>query len=186
MNRYRNLNPAIAPCLRRRNAAFRGSAYDSGWDHEWAASLAQYGGGPLGVRGLPVCKQLDGLIPGDTRELLVYPVVPVLRAGVSRAVTVAWFSIKDDETDADATENAVWTAVGARQKITTTNNPGIGQILQAVTPELRFDLTAANTVFLTARRTYYFDVQVKMEDGAIYTVEAGAFTTGQQITIATG
>ncbi len=152
------------------------------WDDEWATSLR---GQQLGVYGTRVADHVAGLVAGDTRELLIYPIVPALRSGAARTVSTAWLTIKASQTAADATANATWTSSGGMQSITTTNNVGIGQILSASTPELRFDLTAANTVNLTARRTYYFDCQMKMNDGAIYTVERGRFETGQQITIAT-
>jgi len=152
------------------------------WDDEWAASLR---GQRLGVYGAKICDQLAGLVAGDTREILVYPIVPVLRSGASRTVSKAWLAIKASQTASDPTANAAWTAVGGMLSITTSNVAGIGQILNAQAPELRFDITAANTVPLTARRIYYFDCQMKMSDGALYTVERGGFELGQQITIAT-
>ncbi|MGH9753444.1 MAG: hypothetical protein ACREA2_11730 [Blastocatellia bacterium] len=143
-------------------------------------------GGPVGVRGLAVAKQLEGLVPGDTRELIVFPIIPSLRDGVSRQVVSAWLTIKDDEGDLDAAENVPWSASGARQKITTTNNPGFGQILDQVSPELRFDLKSTNTAFLTGRRTYYFDCRIEMSDGAKYSVEVGNFTIGQPVALPQG
>src|SRR5262249_55550767 len=153
--------------MRMRNLPY-GVGYD-GWDEEWAASLR---GQHLGVYGDSVAGQLGGLVAGDSREILVYPIVPVLRSGAARTVSKAWLTVKAKETDADATENAAWSAtLGARQSITTTEVAGRGQILSATAPELRFDLTAANTALLNAHQIYYFDVQILMSDNSIYTVE---------------
>lgn len=153
-----------------RNMPF-GVQFDD-WDDEWAASLR----GRVGFTGRSIEDQLAWLRKGDTIEILSYPVIPVLRAGTSRQVAKAWLKISEKLTTADPTENAAWTSTGGMQSITTANSAGIGQILNAFTPELRFDLTRTNTNFLTGNQTYYFECQVLMDDGSIYTVEAGHFT----------
>ena len=150
------------------------------WDEEWEASLH---GQHLGVFGRRIAEQLAGLVSGDTREILIYPIVPTLRSGATRTVTSAWLTIKSKETGADG--SSTFDADGGKLQITTTNNPGVGQILNAATPELRFDLTAANTEKLNAHQLYYFDAQIKMSDGSIYTVEHGTFTPDKGITSAT-
>lgn len=134
-----------------------------------------------------VTRQLQGLVVGDAREVMVRPEVQALNAGTARTITKAWFSIKLKPADADATENATWSATtGARQSISSTNVAGRGQILSASegSAELRFDLTSANTLILEAQRLYYFDVQVLMSDGSLYTVERGYFQLEQGITAA--
>lgn len=151
------------------------------WDDEWSATLPA----KAGFRGRSVASQLDGLTKGDTLEVLSYPVIPVLRAGTSRNVTKAWLTIKAKEATSDPTANATWTVSGGLQSITTTNSAGIGQILNAATPELRFDLTRANTVNLGGNQTYYFAVQVLCDDGAIYEIEAGHFHVKPAIITAT-
>ena len=158
---------------------FYGTSY-SDWDDDWRASLA---GQHLGVYGRRVAEQLQGLVSGDTREILVYPIIPVSRSGATRTVTSAWLTVKSKETGADG--SSTFDADGGKLQITTTNNSGVGQILNAATPELRFDLTAANTEKLNAHQLYYFDVQVKMSDGSIYTVERGTLTPDKGITSAT-
>ncbi len=152
----------------------------SDWDDDWRATLA---GQHLGVYGKRVTEQLEGLVSGDTREILVYPIVPILRSGATRTVTSAWLTIKSKETGADG--SSTFDADGSKLQITTTDNPGVGQILNATTPELRFDLSAANSVKLNAHQLYYFDVQVKMSDGSLYTVERGTVTPEKGITSAT-
>lgn len=154
--------------------------YDD-WDDDWAGSLR---GQHLGVYGHALVDQLAGLVAGDTRELIIYPIVPNLRSGASRTVTLAYLTFKDKETDTDPTVNAAFNSDGGRLSITTTNVAGRGQILDASTPELRFDLTAVNTALLTARRVYFFDCQIVMSDVAIYTVERGCVELGKGITLA--
>lgn len=143
-------------------------------------------GGPVGVRGLTVRRQLDGLPPGDTKELIVFPIIPILREGVTRQVVTAWLTIKDSFGDIDPLDNAPWSAAGGRQKVTTTNNPGFGQILDQVGGDLRFDLKAGNTAFLDPRRAYYFDCKVEMSDGSKYSVETSSFMTGQAVGLPPG
>lgn len=155
--------------------------YDD-WDEEWSASLR---GQHLGVFGLSLAAQLHGLVAGDSRELLVFPIVPQLRSGATRTVSKAYFTLKDKDADSDPTENAAFSADGGRLGVTTSDVTGVGQIISASTPEIRFDLTAANTALLTARRAYFFDCQIVMSDGAIYTVEQGIAELQKQITVAT-
>src|SRR5262245_7676029 len=143
-------------------------------------------GGPVGVRGLTVHRQLEGLPPGDTKELVVFPIIPILRAGGTRQIVTAWLTIKDSFGDIDPSDNAPWSAAGGRQKITTTNNPGFGQIIDQVGGELRFDLKAGNTAFLDPRRNYYFDCKIEMSDGSKYSVEIDSFMTGQAVALPEG
>lgn len=157
-----------------------GVNYDQ-WNDEWEATLP----GKVGFTGRSVQSQIDGLTKGDTLEVLSYPVIPNLRAGNSRLVSKAWLTVKAKEATADATANASWSSTGGLQSITTTNNPGIGQILNAATPELRFDLTRSNTVNLSGNQSYFFAVQVLMDDGAIYEIEAGTFHVKPAIITAT-
>lgn len=166
---YRNVPPNFRP------------RYDE-WDDEWSASLR---GQHLGVHGYSIAQQLAGLVAGDTRELLIFPMVPALRSGLTRTVTTAYFTLKDKETDSDPTVNAAFSADGGRLSITTTDVAGRGQLISASTPELRFDLTAANTLLLTVRRRYVFDCQMVMSDGALYTIERGTVELQKGITLAT-
>lgn len=131
--------------------------------------------------------QLAGFVVGNTLELVLVPVIPPLRSGVSRTITKAWLGIKSPETASDATVNAAFTATGGLLSITTTETAGRGWIVQAgeYSPELRFYVTAANAALLTSHKSYSFAVQVLMSDGALYEVESGRFDTTQQIVTAT-
>ena len=139
----------------------------------------------IGTLGKSISSQLALLVRGDAAEILVYPKVPWLRSGSSRTVVGARLTFKDKISDTDPTANAAFSADGGQLSITSTNSVGIGQVLNVVSPELRFDLTAVNTALLTALRTYYFDCQITMNDGALYTVESGLAEFGQAVTLAT-
>lgn len=135
----------------------------------------------------PVREQFQDFIPGDTKEVNVFPEIPALRDGVSRTITKAWLTIKSPEAANDPTENAAWASAGGMQSITTTLVAGRGVILNASegSPELRFDITAANSALLAAHKIYHCSIQVRMDDGSIYEVERFTFETQQQGTIAT-
>src|SRR5262245_47495373 len=135
----------------------------------------------------PVHDQLQGLLCGDTKEVNVLPEIPALRIGTIRMITKAWITIKGVETAVDPTENAAFTGTGGMLSITTTEVAGRGVIINSSegSPELRFDLTAANTALLVPHKTYHCAIQVKMSDNALYEVERFTFDTRQQVTIAT-
>jgi len=63
-----------------------------------------------------------------------------------------------------------------QKKITTTNVPGSGHVVEAGGPgtdgDLRFDLTQADTTSLGAKQ-YVHDIQVKIGTGKVYTIEKG-------------
>lgn len=166
--------------MNRRNLTKRPGFDD--WDEDWQASLANQ---HLGVNGRTLAEQLAGLVQGDTRELLLFPRVPALRSGAARLVSKAYLTLKDKQADSDPTENAAFNSDGGRLGISTTNVAGRGQILSASVPEIRFDLTAANTAALTARRVYYVDCQIVMDDGALYTVERCTVEPLRGVTLAT-
>ena len=132
-------------------------------------------------------EQLRGFLPGNTLEIVIVPTIPPLLAGTSRSISKAWFGVKSPETASDPTVNAAWTSASGLQSITTTETSGRGWIVSSSesSPELRFDLTAANTVQLSAHKTYHYSIQVLMSDGAIYEVDRGQFDTGKQLITAT-
>lgn len=152
---------------------FRNLPYRPGfdeWDEEWDASLGIYGS------RVNVAKQLEGIVVGEDREILAYPVIPLLRSGASRTVTKAWLTVKKKETDADG-------AAVFQLEITTADSPGVGQVINASSAELRFDVTDANSALLEAHRVYHFDVKMLLSDSRIYVVERGYFKAGSRITV---
>ena len=93
-------------------------------------------------------------------------------------LTTARLTIKAVATDLDAAailQLTITSAVTSSGQITNTGSSGTGAV--------RFTLSGAQTVLLTPRREYAFDIQVNTSDGAPYTPCKGTMIGEQQITI---
>lgn len=69
--------------------------------------------------------------------------------------------------------------------INTTNNEGVGQVEDAGsngTGRIRFDLEAEDTEAFVADNEYYFDIQIKLNNGSILTLEKGITSAKEQVT----
>lgn len=97
----------------------------------------------------------------------------------SRTVVEAWLTVKAAIADVDASATF--------QKIITSNDvAGTGQIEDTGadgSAVLRFDLTAANTTAMTAGTVYYYDIQIRLDNSAILTLESGTTSAISQVTI---
>lgn len=106
---------------------------------------------------------ITGFVAGDNLE--VRRAVQELPA----ALADAWLTVKHHRLQPDA-------AAVLQKHITATDVPGTGQIVTAggdgIDGDLRFDLTGIDTETL-GTRSYVYDIQVKLEDGTIYTIELG-------------
>lgn len=101
--------------------------------------------------------------PGDTPTLeIVIEGVPFATAVLSEA----WLTFKNSEGDADPGVLQLSTAVGAQGSVVDTGSDGVGLV--------RFTPTAVQTALLVAA-TLYFDLQVALSDGKVYTVARGHF-----------
>lgn len=84
----------------------------------------------------------------------------------------AWLTVKKKEKDADA--NAL-----IRKIITTIDDPA-GVISQASTSDgklaMRFDVDMTESALAKPLYEYYYDVQVKTDEGGIHTLEIGTMT----------
>jgi hypothetical protein len=104
--------------------------------------------------------------------------VPGLPAG--RTLAKAWLTIKQNKTDPDA---------AAKLQLDITTAPtSEGQITDAtgVAPgALTFTITAAQSAAIGAARRFYYDVQIKLDNGEIATLELGTLQLDQGITDAT-
>jgi hypothetical protein len=124
----------------------------------------------------PLQSSVAGYVSGDT--LNVTRTINGIPSG--RMLVKAWLTLKVGAADADP---------GVLQKvITTVNVAGTGQITDDGTGDgigaLLFQLTATDTAALgTTTRVY--DVQIKLDDGSIATVEMGTITFVQGVTAAT-
>ena len=108
---------------------------------------------------------IEGFVAGD--DLEVRRTVTDLPAPISEA----WITLKRHPRQADSE--------AAKQKhVTTTDVPGTGEVVVAGGPDedgdLRFDFTATDTRDLGVR-SFVYDIQIKLEDGKLYTLEKGIF-----------
>lgn len=89
----------------------------------------------------------------------------------------AWFTVKDNYTRTDA--NAVF------QLIVSTALTSDGQITDAGTSgtgAMQFLLTPTETLLLTPKKNYVFDIKVKLVDGSLYPAETGVVITDPRVT----
>jgi hypothetical protein len=129
-----------------------------------------------------VYQYVAGFVVGDSLRLeREYKTIPV---GVT--IDKAWLTIKARLKDLDAA------ALIGPKVITVTQNAH-GQIVNetsAITPTITyiglfFDLSIAETVLLVPDRKYYYDIQLRGSDGALYTPERGDLKMKPQVTMAT-
>ena len=100
----------------------------------------------------------------------------------SRTIALAWLTVKSAISVNDAT------SLIFQKAITPSNVAGTGQIEDTGATGvgiLRFDVTTANTTGMTADTQYYFDIQIKLDNNDILTLEKGLTSAGAQVTVAT-
>jgi hypothetical protein len=104
--------------------------------------------------------------------------VPDLPAG--RTLAKAWLTIKQNQTDLDA---------AAKLQLTITTTPtSQGQIVDAsgvAANALTFTVTAVQSAQVGAARRFFYDIQVKLDNGEIATPELGTLQLDQGVTDAT-
>lgn len=104
--------------------------------------------------------------------------VPSLPAG--RSLAKAWFTVKRNKEDLDA---------AARLQLDITTAPtSKGQIVDATgvaANALTFTVSAVQSAEIGATRRYYYDVQVKLDNGDTATLEIGTIQLDQGVTDAT-
>lgn len=97
----------------------------------------------------------------------------------SRTVVEAWLTVKAAVADVDASATF-------QKIITSTDSAGTGQIEDTGadgSAVIRFDITAANTTAMTASTSYFYDIQIRLDNSAILTLESGTTSATAQITI---
>ena len=101
-------------------------------------------------------------------------------AGVT--LTKAWLMVKASERDADA-------AAVISKTITAASVAGTGHITDTGSGdqagELVFQIQAANTAGLTAKKTYHYGIKVQLSSGVVDTLETGKFVLDAAIVQAT-
>jgi hypothetical protein len=107
--------------------------------------------------------EITGFVVGD--DLEVRRTVTDLPA----AIETAWLTLKHYPSQPDQEAKL-------QKRITTTDAPGTGQVVEAGGPgtdgDLRFDLTPDDTTRLGVKR-YVHDIQIKLSTGKVYTIEKG-------------
>jgi hypothetical protein len=119
--------------------------------------------------------EIRGFVVGDDLE------IRRTVTGLPGPIAVAWLTLKRYPRQPD--DEAV-----LQKRITTTDVPGVGHIVEAGEPEvdgdLRFDLTPEDTTTLDTRKCAY-DIQIKLEPGTVYTIEKGTLELTAGVTEAT-
>ena len=118
---------------------------------------------------------ISGFVVGDDLE------IRRTVTDLPSAIATAWLTVKRYAAQAD-------TAAVLQKKITVANVPGTGQIVAAggigIPGDLRFDLAAADTTALGARQ-HVHDIQIKLSNGKVYTVEKGTIELTPGVTAGT-
>lgn len=119
--------------------------------------------------------KITGFVVGD--DLEIRRTVTDLPA----EIVAAWLTLKLYPSQPDAEAKM-------QKKITITDDPGTGQIMEAGGPsidgDLRFDLTPADTASLGTRQ-HVHDIQIKLSTGKVYTIEKGTLQLTAGVTITT-
>jgi len=118
---------------------------------------------------------ITGFVTGDNLE--VRRVITDLPA----AIATAWFTVKQSERQDD--DDAL-----IKKEITTSDDPGVGQVEDAggagSSGDLRFDFVPDDTESMGDLRWTY-DIQLKLSTGEIYTPEKGTITMDMDVTKST-
>ncbi len=116
--------------------------------------------------------EITGFVAGD--DLEIRRTVTDLPA----AIDLAWLTVKRYAGQPDS-------EASLQKRITATDVPGTGQIVEAGGPGtdggLRFDLTGTDTAGLGAKR-HVHDIQIKLVTGKVYTIEKGTIQFTADIT----
>jgi len=116
--------------------------------------------------------EITGFVAGD--DLEIRRTVTDLPA----AIDAAWLTAKLHHGQPDGEAKL-------QKRITTTDSPGTGQIVEAGGPgtdgDLRFDLTPEDTTSLGVKK-FIHDIQIKLSDGKVYTIEKGTIQLTADVT----
>jgi hypothetical protein len=119
-----------------------------------------------------LAEEITGYVAGD--DLTVTRTV----TNLPEAMAKAWFTIKRYHTQSDDDAQI-------QKEITTDDEPNVGQITDAggagEDGALRFDFTAEDTEGLSDHKWTY-DIQIKLSDGTVFTLEKGSITLTMDVT----
>jgi hypothetical protein len=116
----------------------------------------------------------NGIVQGDA-----FPVTrTVTRVPPGNTITNAWLTLKStyDSLDTAALfQKAITPSPSSDGLITNPGAGGVGEVL--------FEVTSSNTLSMVADEEYYYDIQVKLSNGNIRTIERGVTSAMPQVTV---
>lgn len=116
-----------------------------------------------------------GFVRGD--EFSIVRTIPGVPVGVT--ISGGYLTFKNALSDIDS-------AAIVQKVITTSNSDGTGHVTDTGadgTGAVRFDMAKADTLLFTAGQKYFFDIQVQLDSGDVFTLEIGITTFREQVTI---
>ena len=96
-----------------------------------------------------------------------------------RTLAEGWLTVKAAIADVDASATF-------QKVITSSDVAGTGQVEDTGADGsgiIRFDISATNTLAMTAGTVYYYDVQVRLDNSDIFTLETGTTSAAAQVSI---
>jgi hypothetical protein len=117
-------------------------------------------------------RNIDDFSPKDTYKLVrTIPSTPD-----DSSITDAWWTVKEDPTDPDS--NAMFSL-----HITPTESDS-GQVFNYtdLTAQLSFIVQPTDSTLMDGVATYYYDIQVKLLNDEVYTIETGKLFTTRTVT----
>ena len=116
--------------------------------------------------------EITGFVAGDDLE------IRRTVTDLPEAIATAWLTVKLHHGQEDGEARL-------QKRITTTNVPGTGWIVEAgglgADGDLRFDLTPDDTMALGVKQ-FVHDIQIKLSDGKVYTIEKGTIQLTADVT----
>lgn len=116
-----------------------------------------------------------GIVRGDVFS--IRRTIDNIPAG--RTLAEGWLTVKAAIADVDASATF-------QKVITSSDVAGTGQIEDTGADGsgiIRFDITAANTTGMTAGTVYYYDIQIRLDNSDVLTLETGTTSAAAQVTI---
>ena len=116
-----------------------------------------------------------GIVRGDVFSLR--RTINGIPAG--RTLAEGWLTVKAAIADVDGSATF-------QKVITSIESSGVGQIEDTGADGsgiLRFDISATNTLAMTAGTVYYYDIQIRLDNNDVLTLETGTTSAAAQVTI---
>ena len=115
-----------------------------------------------------------GFVRGDA--FAIKRTITRIPAGVT--ISEAWLTVKSDYATVDASatfQKIITSSATASGQITDIGSDGMGEVV--------FEISATNTLAMSADFDYYYDIQILLSNGSIRTIERGITSALAQVTI---